>query len=97
MKVDSSKSSRCSYPLTETNNTLRGKPMLKSPKIYVPISLLFVATLAVVWIFYPSGTNLANAALAEYQIEKLTCGSCVGKIEKAFSSIDGFGPGEINL
>ncbi len=71
--------------------------MINSPKIYVPISLLFVAILAAVWMFYPSGVNPANAALAEYQLEKLSCGSCVIKIEKALTSLDGIGSVEVNL
>lgn len=71
--------------------------MTKHPKLYVSISLCFVAIMVAVWLFYPSGINPANAALAEYQIEKLTCGSCVSNIEKALSSIDGIGSVEINL
>ena len=71
--------------------------MIKRPKIYVPISLLFVAILAVAWLFYPSGINPANAALAEYQLEKLSCGSCVSNIENALASLDGIGSVEVNL
>jgi copper chaperone CopZ len=70
--------------------------MIKSPKVYVSMCLAFVA-LAAAFLLYPSGTSSANAALAEYQIEKLTCGSCVSNIEKALSSIDGIGSVEINL
>jgi copper chaperone CopZ len=71
--------------------------MIKRPKIYVPISLLFVAILAAVWMFYPSGINPANAALAEYHLEKLSCGSCVSNIENALASLDGIGSVEVNL
>lgn len=71
--------------------------MLKHPKLYVSISLLFVALMAAVWLFYPSGINPANAALAEYQLEKLSCGSCVSNIENALSSLDGIGSVEVNL
>jgi copper chaperone CopZ len=70
--------------------------MTKSPKLYVSFCLALVA-LAVAFLFYTSGSSSANAALAEYQIEKLTCGSCVSNIEKALSSIDGIGSVEINL
>lgn len=71
--------------------------MLKHPKLYVSISLVCIAVLAAVWMFYPSGINPANAALAEYQIEKMTCGSCVGNIEKALSALAGVGTVEVNL
>jgi copper chaperone CopZ len=71
--------------------------MIKRPKIYVPICLFFVAILAAAWMFYPSGVNPANAALAEYQIEKLTCGSCVSNIEKALTRLEGVGSVEVNL
>jgi copper chaperone CopZ len=71
--------------------------MIKCTKFYVAICLAFVALVAGVWLFYPSGVNPANAALAEYQIEKMTCGSCVGNIEKALSNLDGVGSVEVNL
>ena len=71
--------------------------MLKHLKLYVSISLVCIAVLAAVWMFNPSGINPANAALAEYQIEKMTCGSCVGNIEKALSTLEGVGSVEVNL
>ncbi len=71
--------------------------MINRPKIYVPISLFFVAILTAAWMFYPSGINPANAALAEYQLEKLSCGSCVSNIENALASLDGIGSVEVNL
>ena len=70
--------------------------MTKSPKLYVSFCLALVA-LAAAFLLYPSGTSSANAALAEYQIEKLTCGSCVSNIEKALSGLDGIGSVEVNL
>jgi copper chaperone CopZ len=70
--------------------------MIKNPKLYVSLCLVFVALVAA-WFFYPSGTNLANAALAEYQIEKMTCGSCIGNIETALTNLGGVGSVDINL
>lgn len=70
--------------------------MIKSPKLYVSLCLA-LAAVAFVWVFYPAAPGLANAALAEYQIEKLTCGSCVSKIETALSDLEGFESVEINL
>ena len=70
--------------------------MIKSPKFYLSLGLGFAALVAV-WLFYPSGTNLANAALAEYQIEKMTCGSCIGNIEAALVALGGVGSVDINL
>ena len=70
--------------------------MIKSPKLYMSLCLGLVALVAV-WLFYPSGTNLASAALAEYQIEKMTCGSCIGNIETALVGLGGVGSVDINL
>lgn len=70
--------------------------MIKNPKLYVSLCLALFA-MVVAWLFYPAASGSANAALAEYQIEKMTCGSCVSKIEKALSDLDGFGSVEINL
>ncbi len=71
--------------------------MLKRPKLYVSTCLALVALIPVVWLFYPSGSTLANAAMAEYQIDKMTCGSCVNNIEKALLKVDGVGSVEVNL
>ena len=70
--------------------------MIKSPKFYVSFCLILVALVAL-WSLYPSGPGLANAALAEYQIENMTCGSCVGSIEKALSDLEGIDSVEVNL
>lgn len=70
--------------------------MMKNSKLNILLCLGFVVLIAA-WSLYPSGTNSADAALAEYQIEKLTCGSCVSKIEKALSGLDGVGSVEVNL
>lgn len=58
---------------------------------------LGLAAIAAAWFFYPSGTSLANDALAEYQIEKMTCGSCIGNIETVLAGLGGVGSVEINL
>lgn len=70
--------------------------MNKNFKLYVSLCL-GLAAVAITWFFYPSGTTLANAALAEYQIEKMTCGSCVGNIETALRALGGVGSVDINL
>lgn len=70
--------------------------MIKRPKLYTSLCL-GLAALVATWFFYPSGTSLANAALAEYQIEKMTCGSCIGKIETALTDLSGVDSVEINL
>jgi copper chaperone CopZ len=59
---------------------------------------IFAVLLAVAaWVMLPSGINPANAALAEYQIDKLTCGACVSNIESALSGLSGVGGVEVNL
>lgn len=71
--------------------------MTRRPKLYLTVCLTLIAMVPVAWLFYPSGPDLANAALAEYQIDKMTCSSCVGNIEKALSGLDGVGAVEVNL
>lgn len=70
--------------------------MTKRPKLFASLCLGLVALVAA-WLFYPSGINLANAALAEYQIERMTCGSCIGKIETALTDLSGVDSVDINL
>ena len=70
--------------------------MKMSSKICVSLCLGLTAFVAA-WFFYPSGTTLANASLAEYQIEKMTCGSCISKIETALVGLGGVGSVDINL
>ena len=82
--------------LIKTLDQNESKPMKKSFKIYLSLCLFFVAFTAV-WFFYPSGAKKANAALAEYQIEKMTCGSCIGNIETALVGLGGVGSVDINL
>jgi copper chaperone CopZ len=69
----------------------------KSLKLFVTLGIVAAALAAGTWLLIPSGSGTANAALAEYQIEKLTCGSCVSNIESALSSLDGVGSVEVNL
>lgn len=71
--------------------------MNKSLKLYVTLGVVASALVAGTWLLIPSGSGMANAALAEYQIEKLTCGSCVSNIESALSSLDGVSSVEVNL
>jgi copper chaperone CopZ len=70
---------------------------MKGIKLYASIGLAVLALVVSAWFLNLKMTSSANAALAEFQIEKMTCGSCVGKIETALSSLDGFGSIEINL
>ena len=71
--------------------------MMKRPKLYLSVCLLSVTLIVSAWMLFSSGVSPARAALAEYQIEKMTCGSCVGNIEKALSNLDGIGSVEVNL
>jgi copper chaperone CopZ len=70
---------------------------MKGFKVCLSIGLFAVALVFAAWVLLPSGINSANAALAEYQIEKLTCGSCVGNIQDALARVSGVGDVEINL
>lgn len=70
---------------------------MKGLKLYISIGVLACVLAAGAWFIAPSGVNPANAALAEYQIEKLTCGSCVSNIKTALAGLDGVGSVEVNL
>lgn len=70
--------------------------MMKNPKFYLSLFALTVV-IAVAWAVFPVAADSSGSALAEYQIEKMTCGSCVGKIEKALSDLDGIASVEVNL
>jgi copper chaperone CopZ len=70
--------------------------MMKSPKLYLSLCI-GLSVLVALWLFYPTGTTLASTALAEYQIDKMTCGSCIGNIETTLVGLGGVGSVDINL
>ena len=71
--------------------------MNRGLRIYVTIGIVVSALVAGAWFLIPAGGASANTALAEYEIDKLTCGSCVSNIENALSGLDGVGSVEVNL
>lgn len=71
--------------------------MNKGLKLYVSLAIVAAVLATGAWLLMPAGGGLANAALAEFQIEKLTCGSCVSNIENALSSLGGIDSVEVNL
>lgn len=70
---------------------------LKELKLYVWIGLAVALFAVAGWLLVSTSTTSANAALAEYQIDKMTCGSCVGNIESALMDVDGVSGVEVNL
>lgn len=71
--------------------------MNKGLKLYVTLTFVAAVLAAGAWLLMPAGTGIANAALAEFQIDKLTCGSCVSNIENALARLGGIGSVEVNL
>jgi copper chaperone CopZ len=71
--------------------------VLKGLKFYGLIVLAIACAAVGGWLLLSGSTSTANAALAEYQIDKMTCGSCVGNIESALLDIDGVASVEVNL
>ncbi|WP_187426724.1 cation transporter [Geothermobacter ehrlichii] len=69
--------------------------MKRSRWMLIP-GLLLVAV-GIGWWLYPVGFDPAGAALAEYQVEKLSCGSCVQKIDQALKAGGGVGEIEVSL
>ena len=70
--------------------------MKKHARLYVTLGIVAAALAAGIWLF-TSGSGRANVALAEYQIEKMTCSSCVNNIEGALTKLDGVCSVEVNL
>ena len=59
--------------------------------------VLFSAAVLVSWLYLPQGIHESRAALAEYDLQKLTCGSCVAKITTALGDLPGVGSVDIDL
>jgi copper chaperone CopZ len=70
---------------------------MKGKKLVLLVVAFTLVVLGAAWLLVPSGLQPANAALAEYQIDKLTCGACVSNIQDALSGINGVGEVEVNL
>jgi copper chaperone CopZ len=70
---------------------------MKGKKLVLLVVAFTLVVLGAAWFLVPSGLQPANAALAEYQIDKLTCGACVSNIQDALSGINGVGEVEVNL
>ncbi|MBW2452754.1 MAG: cation transporter [Deltaproteobacteria bacterium] len=49
------------------------------------------------WLFSGPAPSQANLALAEFQVQQLTCGSCVSKIENALHDLDGVNSVDVNI
>jgi len=59
--------------------------------------LLLCAVLTAAWLLVPGGVDLSRAALAEYDLQKMTCGSCVANIENALADVRGVGDVQVDL
>lgn len=59
--------------------------------------LLLCVGLSAAWLVVPGAVDPSRAALAEYELEKMTCGSCVAKIETALSGLRGVGDVQVDL
>ena len=65
---------------------------VKSNKLKLILLIAPIMIVALVaWLGLPKGVSQADAALAEYKVEKLTCGSCVSNIQTALKEIPGVG------
>ncbi|HKL25379.1 MAG TPA: cation transporter [Desulfuromonadales bacterium] len=59
--------------------------------------LLLCAVLTAAWLLVPGGVDQSRAALAEYDLQKMTCGSCVANIENALADVRGVGDVQVDL
>jgi len=70
---------------------------MKGFRLYLVIGLGILAVAAAGGILLRESSSLADAAMAEYQIDKLSCGSCVNNIKSALADVPGVGSVDINL
>jgi copper chaperone CopZ len=70
---------------------------MKGKKLVLFIVPIVLAVFAAGILLISTSSQPVNAALAEFQIEKLTCGACVGNIREALSGTDGIGGVDVNL
>ena len=59
--------------------------------------LLLCVGLSAAWLVVPGGVDQSRAALVEFDLEKMTCGSCVAKIETALDGLRGVGDVQVDL
>ena len=70
---------------------------MKRINLYLLFGVIAVGVAVGGWFLLSGAATPANAALAEYQIDKMTCGSCIGNIESALLDLDGVSSVEVNL
>lgn len=69
-------------------------------KSYFALAAVLVAAVVLLgtgWLAWSPAGQPAQAALAEYQIENLTCGSCVANIEKTLGKVKGVESVDVSL
>ena len=70
---------------------------MKHLKFFFLFGALAAAIALTAWLLPTTGSSTSNTALAEYQIDRLTCGSCVSNIKEALARYDGIDSVDINL
>lgn len=71
--------------------------MNKRSQNYLLISLITLSLAVTAGFLRSSEINAETAALAEFHIEQLTCGSCISKVQAALKPLDGIGTVDVNL
>lgn len=61
------------------------------------ISFILAVSVLGLWFYYDSDVEVQTNTYAEYQIDKLTCGSCVNSVTEALLQLKGIGSVEVNL
>lgn len=71
---------------------------MKRKNTYLTL-LAVVAILAVVAMSWPTtrGVDAADAALAVYNVENMTCGACVRRVQNALADVNGVGKVEVSV
>lgn len=66
-------------------------------KYLVPGILVLAAIGIAIWVWPSRGVASADAALAVFNIENLSCGSCVRNIQNALEDVDGVGKVDVSV
>ncbi len=70
---------------------------MKKRKIAAAAVFVVTSLIAAGWLTWYGAIGSAQAAMAEFRIDKLTCGSCVANVEKALGAVGGVSSVDINL
>jgi len=70
---------------------------MRNKRFILPAALILLTLGLAVWPWLPQGVTSADAALAVFNVENLSCGSCVRNIQNALDGVEGVGKVEVSV